>query len=102
MRSTSSLAIRESLGRVYAVAAPQKNLLAGTKLRGRGLSGHFSDDGKWFILVIMELAEGGQTFSAVVVSTLSWEVTCTIPMVKNAAGRSSRPTAETLKPWRTV
>jgi WD40 repeat protein len=83
------------LGRVYAVGAPQKDLLAGTKLRGWGLSGHFSDDAKWFIQIVMERAEGGQTFSAVVISTLSWEVTCTIPMVKNGRAALS-PDGRTL------
>ena len=69
-------------GGVFAIGGSKKNLLEETKLRGVSLSGHFSDDGKWYTQVSMERAEGGWTQSAAVISTLNWGVACTIPLGK--------------------
>jgi WD40 repeat protein len=68
--------------RVFAVGGSKKNLLEETKLKGPFLSGHFSDDGKWYAQVRMERAAGGVTYSAAVISTLNWEVASTIPLAK--------------------
>ncbi len=71
-------------GGVFAVGGPKKNLLAEAKLRGFSMvPGQFSDDGNWYIQTRMAQAEGGFNHSVVVVSTLTWGVSCTIPMKAN-------------------
>jgi WD40 repeat protein len=67
-------------GGVFAVAEPKKNLLPETKLRGWGISSHFSDDGKWLTRINIDQTQPRTVYSTVVVSTLSWEVSCTVPM----------------------
>ncbi|AWM36861.1 translocation protein TolB [Gemmata obscuriglobus] len=84
-------------GGVVALGSPDKNLLADAKVPGHSLllSGHFSDDGKWFTLVTHRMEDGVAKYAAVVVSTPIWRVTATVPIAQYGAAALS-PDGRTL------
>jgi WD40 repeat protein len=70
---------------VVEVGAPSKDLLKDAKIPGfpSFRPAQFSGDGQWLTRVYRERIEGGERYSAVVISTANWGVACTIPMSKD-------------------
>jgi WD40 repeat protein len=64
---------------VYALGGPKKSFLEAGKLRGVN-SAHFSDDGRWYVVTRTDAGPVGPVNSAEIISTLNWDVACTIPM----------------------